>query len=138
MATMDGDTLDASLLRMTELGFLQSDDPRFAGTVRAIEQELRRGDFIFRYIEKDDFGVPDNAFLVCTFWYINALVALGRRAEARELFERVLACRNRHGLLAEDLDPVSHEQWGNFVQTYSMVGIIDAATRLSIPWSEAF
>jgi GH15 family glucan-1,4-alpha-glucosidase len=138
VATMEGHTLDASLLRMHELGFLAADDPRFAGTVQAIERQLRQGDFIFRYVEKDDFGVPQSAFLVCTFWYINALAALGRRQEARDLFGRVLACRNRHGLLAEDLDPVSHEQWGNFVQTYSMVGIIDAATRLSIGWSEAF
>jgi len=138
VATMDGDTLDASLLRMNDLGFLPADDPRFAGTVAAIERQLRHGDFIFRYIEQDDFGVPETAFLVCTFWYINALAALGRREEARALFTRVLACRNRHGLLAEDLDPATREQWENFVQTYSMVGIIDAATRLSIPWSEAF
>src|SRR5207253_6234643 len=57
-------------------------------------------------------------------WYINALAALGRREEARDLFETVLACRNRHGLLAEHIDPRTREQWGNFVQTYSMVGLI--------------
>jgi GH15 family glucan-1,4-alpha-glucosidase len=138
VASMDGDTLDASLLRLHEVGFLAADDPRFAGTVRAIEQELRRGDFVFRYTEADDFGPPDNAFLVCTFWYINALAALGRREEARALFEHVLACRNRHGLLAEHIDPSSREQWGNFVQTYSMVGIIGSAVRLSVRWDQAF
>ncbi len=138
VGTMEGDALDASLLRMNELGFLPADDPRFAGTVEAIGKGLRRGEFIFRYVERDDFGFPENAFLVCTFWYINALAALGRKDEARRLFELVLSHRNRHGLLAEDLDCATGEQWGNFVQTYSMVGIIDAARRLSIEWNDAF
>ncbi|HYM60490.1 MAG TPA: glycoside hydrolase family 15 protein [Thermoanaerobaculia bacterium] len=138
VATMEGDTLDASLLRLNEMGFLPADDPRFIGTVHAIERDLRHGDFIFRYAEKDDFGSPENAFLVCTFWYINALAALGRRDEARALFETMLACRNQHGLLSEDIDPRSREQWGNFVQTYSMVGLIAAASRLSIPWDQAY
>ena len=134
----DGDTLDASLLRLHEVGFLAADDPRFAGTVQAIASDLRRGDFVFRYSEPDDFGTPENAFLVCTFWYINALAAIGRRDEARALFENLLACRNRHGLLAEHIDVTSREQWGNFVQTYSMVGIIGAAVRLSLRWDQAF
>ena len=69
----------------------RADDPRFAATVRAIERELKRGDFIFRYVERDDFGEPENAFVVCTFWYVNALAAIGRRDEARALFERLLA-----------------------------------------------
>jgi GH15 family glucan-1,4-alpha-glucosidase len=138
VAAADGDTLDASLLRLGELGFLPEDDPRFAGTVRAIERELKRGDFVFRYVEADDFGTPENAFLICTFWYINALAALGRRDEARALFENLLACRNRHGLLAEHIDPRTREQWGNFVQTYSMVGLIASAVRLSVRWDRAF
>lgn len=137
-ATMDGEALDASLLLLNEVGFMAAADPRFVGTVQAIERELKRGDFIYRYVEPDDFGLPATAFLVCTFWYIDALAAIGRRDEARALFETVLSCRNRHGLLAEDLDPVTHEQWGNFVQTYSMVGLISAAIRLSIPWDQAF
>jgi GH15 family glucan-1,4-alpha-glucosidase len=137
-ATMDGDTLDASLLRLHEMGFLEADDPRYAGTVQAIGRDLRRGEFIFRYVESDDFGPPENAFLACTFWYINALSSLGERDEARVLFEHVLSCRNRHGLLAEHIDPRTHEQWGNFVQTYSMVGLISAAIRLSIRWDQAF
>ncbi len=138
VATMDGSTLDASLLRMHDVGFLAPDDTRFVATVEAIERELRRGHFIYRYVSEDDFGKPENAFLACTFWYINALAAIGREAEARELFEHVLACRNPHGLLAEHIDPVSLEQWGNFVQTYSMVGLISSALRLSIPWDRAF
>jgi GH15 family glucan-1,4-alpha-glucosidase len=138
VSAADGDVLDASMLLLVELGYLSADDPRFAQTVKAIEGELKRGDFVFRYVVTDDFGVPENAFVVCTFWYINALQALGRRDEARALFERLLQCRNRHGLLAEHLDPKTAEQWGNFVQTYSMVGLITCAIRLSMPWDEAF
>ncbi|MCC7051929.1 MAG: glycoside hydrolase family 15 protein [Gemmatimonadaceae bacterium] len=138
VATMDGSTLDASLLRMHDVGFVSADDVRFVATVHAIERELLRGHFIYRYVGEDDFGKPENAFLACTFWYINALAAIGRELEARELFEHVLACRNPHGLLAEHIDPVSLEQWGNFVQTYSMVGLISSALRLSIPWERAF
>ena len=130
-AAMEGDTLDASLLLMHTLEFLSAHDPRFVSTVRAIGRDLRRGDFIYRYMETDDFGRPENAFLVCTFWYIDALAAIGERDEARTMFERVLACRNQHGLLAEDVDPETREQWGNFVQTYSMAGIVDSAMRLS-------
>ena len=138
VAALDGDGLDASLLLLAELGFLSPEDPRFAATVTAVERELRRGDFVFRYAEADDFGAPRNAFIVCTYWYIDALAALGRRDEARALFENLLACRNRHGLLAEHIDPATREMWGNFPQTYSMVGLIKSATRLSVPWHRAF
>jgi GH15 family glucan-1,4-alpha-glucosidase len=137
-STFEGDAMDASLLLLVEIGFLASDDPRFASTVAAVEHDLRRGDFIFRYVETDDFGAPENAFLVCTFWYVNALASLNRREEARALFAKLLACRNPHGLLAEHLDLRTGEQWGNFVQTYSMVGLINAAIRLSIRWDQAF
>jgi len=138
VSTFDGDAMDASLLLLAELGFLAPDDPRFAATVDAVAKDLRRGDYIFRYIEKDDFGEPENAFLVCSFWYVNALAAIERRDEARALFEKLLACRNCHGLLAEHINPQSGEQWGNFVQTYSMVGLINSAIRLSIRWDQAF
>ena len=138
VSTFEGEAMDASLLLLAEVGFLHASDPRFAATIIAVEKDLRRGDFIFRYVEKDDFGEPENAFLVCTFWYVNALATLGRREEARALFEKLLACRNRHGLLAEHIDPRSGEQWGNFAQTYSMVGLINAAIRLSIRWDQAF
>jgi GH15 family glucan-1,4-alpha-glucosidase len=138
VATFGGEIMDASLLLLAELGFLAASDPRFAGTVAAVEKDLRRGDVLFRYTQADDFGEPENAFLVCTFWYIDALAALGRRDEARALFERTLAKRNRLGLLSEDVNPVTGELWGNFPQTYSMVGLINCATRLSIPWDQAF
>jgi GH15 family glucan-1,4-alpha-glucosidase len=130
-ATMEGGSMDASLLLMPRLGFVKADDPRFAGTVAAIEKELKHGDFVYRYVERDDFGRPENAFLVCTFWYIEALAAMGRREQATELFRKVLAARSRLGLLAEDLDPATLEQWGNFPQTYCMAGIIDCALKLS-------
>jgi GH15 family glucan-1,4-alpha-glucosidase len=130
--------LDASLLLLHEVGFVDADDPRFASTVRAVERALRRGDFIFRYTSEDGFGTPQNAFLICSFWYVNALAALGRKAEARVLFESLLRHRNRHGLLAEHVDPTTGEQWGNFVQTYSMVGLINCAVRLSMRWDQAF
>ena len=138
VATMDGDSLDASLLRLNDVGFIAADDPRFLGTVGAIERDLRHGDFVYRYSEEDDFGVPQNAFIVCTFWYINALAAIGRTDEARRLFENILSCRNKHGLFAEDIDTVTREQWGNFVQTYSMVGVIDSAARLSMKWEDVY
>jgi GH15 family glucan-1,4-alpha-glucosidase len=138
LAATGGEALDASMLLLADLGFVRGDDPRFASTVDAIGRELRRGDFVFRYVENDDFGAPDNAFVVCTFWYVNALAQLGRRDEARDLYGKLLGCRTRHGLLAEHVDPVTREPWGNFVQTYSMVGLISAAKRLSVPWDEAF
>lgn len=137
-AAFEGDSLDASLLLIHDVGFLNADDFRFASTVAAIERELRQGDYIFRYVEEDDFGAPKNAFIVCTYWYIYALVALGRNDEARLLFENLLARHNRHGLFAEHLDVRTGEQWGNFVQTYSMVGLINAAIRLSKRWDSAF
>lgn len=137
-AAFEHDGMDASLLLLHDVGFLAADDPRFAGTVAAIERELRRGDYVYRYVEPDDFGTPENAFLVCTYWYIYALVALGRNDEARRLFENLLARRTRLGLMAEHIDVGTGEPWGNFVQTYSMVGLINAAIRLSCRWDSAF
>jgi GH15 family glucan-1,4-alpha-glucosidase len=133
-----GSELDASLLLMHDIGFLKAGDPRFASTVAAIERELRQGNYVFRYTEEDDFGAPRNAFAVCTFWYVHALSALGRTDEARDIFENMLARRNRHGLLAEHIDVRTGELWGNFVQTYSMVGLVNSAIRLSKRWDSAF
>lgn len=137
-ATFGGDSMDASLLLIKELGLLRGDDHRFLGTVKCIEEDLKRGDFIFRYITEDDFGVPDNAFTVCTFWYIDALAAVGRKEEARALFEKLLASTNHLGLMAEHVATKDNDMWGNFPQTYSMVGIINSAMKLSKPWEEAF
>lgn len=133
-----GDEMDASLLLLAQLGFVSADDPRFAATVEAVERDLRRGDFILRYAKEDDFGHPETAFTVCTFWYIDALHALGREHEARKLFENLLSYCNPHGLLSEDIDMQTSELWGNFPQTYSMVGLVHAALRLSRPWEGEF
>ncbi len=132
-----GDNLDASLLMMEHVGFLPASDPRYVATVEAIEKRLRRGPYLFRYAS-DDFGTPETAFNICTFWFIDALCAVGRREEARELFENMLERCNGVGLLSEDLDPQSGELWGNFPQTYSMVGLILCAMRLSKSWEHGF
>ena len=138
VSTWDGEDADASLLLLHELGFLTAADPRFAATVEHIGRTLRRGDLLLRYAVADDFGVPETAFTICTLWYVDALASLGRKKEAQELFEAVLARRNSFGLLSEDIHPDTGELWGNFPQTYSMVGLINSATRLSRTWEEAF
>ena len=131
-----GSDVDAGLLLMLEVGYLGADDPRIVGTIAEVERRLRRGDHLLRYSAPDDFGTPTTAFNICTFWYIDALSRTGRRAEARELFGRMLACRNSLGLLSEDFETDSRELWGNYPQTYSLVGIINAAVRLSRSWDE--
>jgi len=136
--TFEGEDVDASLLLLQEIGLVAADDPRFLGTLERIERDLLRNGLLLRYATRDDFGLPSSAFTSCTFWYIDALVAVGRAAEARALFERVLAYRNHVGLLSEDLDPETGELWGNFPQTYSMVGLIVSAMRLSRSWEEGF
>ena len=135
--SLDGNRLDASLLLLADLGFVKPDDPRFVRTVEAIGKGLKRGDALFRYVMPDDFGAPETSFTICTFWYIDALASVGRQEEARSLFERILARRNHLGLLSEDLEFDDGEAWGNFPQTYSHVGLINAAMRLSRPWQDA-
>ena len=137
-ARFGGAEVDASLLLLPTLGFLPARDPRFRGTLARVEQELRRGPYLSRYAGEDDFGPPSTVFTVCTFWYIDALAAVGRAEEARALFEHMLTVRNPVGLLSEDLDASTGELWGNFPQTYSMVGLIHSAIRLSRPWEGAF
>ena len=134
VATFDGDQLDASLLLLGPIGFVAPDDPRYVATVDAIGGQLRRGDGVFRYITPDDFGTPETSFTICTFWYVEALAMIGRKEEARELFESVLAHRNPLGLLSEDIHLDDGTAWGNFPQTYSHVGLIAAAMRLSRRW----
>ena len=132
-----GERLDASLLLLADLGFIEARDPRFVATVEAIGRELKRGDSLFRYIAPDDFGTPETSFIICTFWYIDALASIGRKDEARTMFNEVLSRRNHLGLLSEDLAFDTGELWGNFPQTYSHVGLIIAAMALSRPWQDA-
>jgi GH15 family glucan-1,4-alpha-glucosidase len=136
VSSFGGEDLDATCLLLADLGFIEPNDIRFVSTLGAIERELVRGDLVYRYVHADDFGVPANTFTMCSFWYVNALAAVGRLDEARGIFEKLLKRRNSAGLLSEDIDPVSGELWGNFPQTYSMVGIITCATRLSRTWEE--
>jgi GH15 family glucan-1,4-alpha-glucosidase len=134
-ATFSGDDLDASLIQLLDLRFLAPEDPRFLGTLNAVEAGLRRGSHMLRYATEDDFGLPETAFNVCTFWLIAALQATGRTEDARALFEEMLTRRTSAGLLSEDIDPVTGELWGNYPQTYSLVGMINCAAMLSKPWT---
>ena len=134
-ATFSGDDLDASVIQLLDLRFLAPDDPRFVSTLAAIEEGLRRGSHMLRYATEDDFGLPETAFNVCTFWLIEALHLSGRTAEARALYEEMLGRRTQSGLLSEDIDPASGELWGNYPQTYSLVGLINCAVLLSKPWN---
>ncbi len=129
-----GRDLDASVLLMAEIGFIDPKDPRFVTTLRALEAHLCDGPYMRRYESADDFGKPEMAFNICTFWRIDALARTGRVREAREVFEAMLAVRNPLGLLSEDTHATTGEMWGNFPQTYSMVGLINAAVRLSAHW----
>lgn len=136
--SLDADGLDASLLLLPEIGLLPPSDSRFVATVEAIQRDLARDNLILRYAEADDFGAPDTAFTVCSFWLVDALHAVGRTAEARALFERLLSLRNHVGLLSEDVDARTGTLWGNFPQSYSQVGLILSAMRLSRSWEEGF
>jgi GH15 family glucan-1,4-alpha-glucosidase len=132
--SLDGQDIDASVLLLPKFGIIDAADPRFVSTVDTLSRFLGRGGHLLRYSAADDFGEPSMSFTMCTLWYVEAIAAMGRLAEARQIFETVLACRNHVGLLSEDLDPATGTLWGNFPQTYSMVGIILTAMRLSRPW----
>jgi pentatricopeptide repeat protein len=100
----------------------------------AVEEGLRRGGYMLRYAIPDDFGLPKTAFNFCTFWLIEALHLSGRTDEARALFEEMLSRRTGAGLLSEDITLDGAELWGNYPQTYSLVGLINCATLLSKSW----
>ncbi len=135
-ASFGGTELDASLLQLVDLGFLTPDDPRQVATFDAIERDLKKGPYLFRYVEPDDFGEPETAFNFCTFWFIEALHQNGRIEEAREIFEQMLSRRTHAGLLSEDISLADDELWGNYPQTYSLVGIINCAIILSRSWTD--
>ena len=134
-ATFGGDELDASLLQLIDMRFLDAADPRFLNTFNAVERGLRRGEHMLRYAAEDDFGLPETAFNFCTFWLIEALHLVGRAEEARELYEKMLERLTPAGLLSEDTDFETGELWGNYPQTYSLVGLINCAGLLSRPWT---
>ncbi|MGW9074143.1 glycoside hydrolase family 15 protein [Streptomyces yangpuensis] len=126
--------LDAATLLIPRVGFLPPDDPRVIGTVDAVRAELGRSGLVRRYSTADtDDGLPgdEGAFLACSFWLADALYLTGREDEARALFERLLSVRNDVGLLAEEYDPVSGRQLGNFPQAFSHVGLVNTALTLA-------
>jgi GH15 family glucan-1,4-alpha-glucosidase len=126
--------LDASLLMIPLVGFLPASDPRMLGTVRAIQEHLVSDGFVARYQtvpEVDGLPPGEGAFLPCTFWLADNLALQGRHAEARELFERLLAIRNDVGLLSEEYDPVSRRLLGNFPQAFTHMGLINTARNLT-------
>lgn len=126
--------LDASLLLLPVIGFLPPDDPRMRGTVEAVERTLLRDGFVLRYDTaggEDGLAAGEGAFLACSFWLVDAYVLLGRHAEARTLFERLLSLRNDVGLLAEEYDPRAGRQVGNFPQAFSHIALINSARNLA-------
>jgi GH15 family glucan-1,4-alpha-glucosidase len=127
--------VDAAMLLALHLGYFEVDDPRADRHVDAIRAALSvDGGLLRRYSVQDDFGHMEAAFTVCTFWLVEALAIIGRTDEARDLFERLLSLDNGLGLYSEDILPDTLEQSGNFPQTYSHVGLINAAFRLSRRW----
>ncbi|MFC1420681.1 glycoside hydrolase family 15 protein [Streptacidiphilus cavernicola] len=130
--------LDASLLLIPQVGFLPPDDKRVIGTIEAIQRELLTSDgFVLRYPTSggeeglDGLSGDEGAFLACSFWLADDLAMIGRVAEARQLFEKLLSIRNDVGLLAEEWDPRLQRQVGNFPQAFSHVPLIDTALRLN-------
>jgi GH15 family glucan-1,4-alpha-glucosidase len=136
VATYGGANLDASLLQMASLRILPADDPRLRNTIDVVSRELASNGWLLRYQVDDGFGVPTVAFALCTFWLIEALVAVGRITEARELLVRARAALTPLGLLSEDYEVKGLRMWGNFPQAYSHVGLIHAAFAASPRWSE--
>ncbi len=126
--------LDASLLLIPLVGFLPPSDPRVRGTVAAIERELTVNGFVLRYRHDEvPDGLPpgEGSFLVCSFWLVDCLASIGRREDARRLFERLLAVRNDVGLYAEEYDPRAGRMLGNLPQAFSHVGLVNSAFNLA-------
>lgn len=125
------DNLDASNLLMPVLGLIDAKDPRMVSTIEQTEDKLMRNGLLFRYTNEDDFGTPENAFTICTFWLIDALILSGQKRKARKYFENILEYGNHLGLFSEDINPVSGEQTGNFPQGYTHMAIIRSACLLA-------
>jgi GH15 family glucan-1,4-alpha-glucosidase len=133
--------LDASCLRIALVGFLPPEDPRIRGTVEAIEKHLTRDGFVQRYNtrkSRDGVGGGEGAFLACSFWMVTNLWLIGRKDEAKAMFERLLALRNDVGLLSEEYDPVGKRLVGNFPQALSHIALIHAAFAMSGAWHPGF
>lgn len=127
----NSDDLDASILLMEPYGFIEAKDPKYIKTVMAIERELSYEGLMYRYKNKDDFGLPSSSFTICTFWFINALFKIGERKKAITLFEQLLSYSNHLGLFSEDIDFKTKRLLGNFPQAYSHLALIETALNLS-------
>ena len=128
------DALDASALLIPRSGFLPATDPRVESTAKAIERRLLQDGFVLRYVAENQVdGLPgsEGAFLACSFWLADYYAYAGRREEAEQLFERLLALRSPLGLLAEEYDPARRRQIGNFPQAFSHLALIATAHALS-------
>jgi len=126
------DNLDASLLQLITMHYLDPKSERARQHVRVLESELKtEGGLFYRYKHADDFGEPETTFLICAFWYTEALAMIGRVEEAVENFETIIKYSNHLGLLSEDVDYRTGSQWGNFPQAYSHVGLVNAAFAIS-------
>lgn len=136
VADHGGAEVDAALLQAITLRLLPPTDPRMGATVDAVVRDLQRDGWLRRYRTNDGLGVPSVAFVLCTFWLVEALSAIGRLDAARTLMDRIRAIDSPLGLLAEDFDPTTNTMWGNFPQAYSHVGMIHAAFAASPRWSE--
>lgn len=136
VADYGGTEVDAALLQAVTLRLLPPKDARMKATVEAVAEDLSMEGWIRRYRTRDDFGVPEVAFTLCTFWMIEALAMVGRVDEARALMEKVRGISSPLGLLSEDVDPKTGQMWGNFPQAYSHVGMIQAAFAAAPRWSE--
>ena len=124
--------LDASTLQLIMMNYLDHSSPRAQQHLISLEKELRSKDGLFyRYLHQDDFGTPETTFLICAFWYVEALACVGRVSEAVDAFEKILGYSNHLGLLSEDVDAETGSQWGNFPQAYSHVGLVNAAYRIA-------
>ncbi|WP_432120227.1 glycoside hydrolase family 15 protein [Streptomyces sp. S1] len=127
--------LDAATLLIPQVGFLPPDDPRVVGTVDAVMTELMHDGYVRRYSADSTAvdGLPgqEGTFLVCSFWLADALRMTGRPGEARALFERLVALGNDVGLLAEEYDPATGRQLGNFPQAFSHIGLVGTALALA-------
>ena len=126
--------LDASLLLIPLVGFLPASDRRVIATIEAIERKLVVDGFVLRYdLKKSNDGIAGDeaTFLFCSFWLVDCLIMLGRRDDARHLFDRLLNVRNDLGLLAEEYDPIGGRQLGNFPQAFSHIGLVNSAVNLS-------
>jgi GH15 family glucan-1,4-alpha-glucosidase len=135
VSSYDGRHLDAALLQMAGLRLLPPRDPRLLGTIDAVRSKLSRGDWLMRYRTNDGLGLPKVAFILCTFWLVEALVVVDRVDEARSLLQHALSALSPLGLLSEDYQVEEGRMSGNFPQAYSHVGLIHAAFAASPRWS---